>query len=114
MPDFKIASDTDISCGTSLQGYVETSFAALQAVLGPPNDKGDGYKVSTEWVLEGPTGEAATLYDYKMTDLYSEGYGSVEDFRARSSYRWHVGAHERKTADEFVAWLTKRLRGEGA
>lgn len=109
MSNFKLASDTGISDGTSLQGYVETSFAALQAVLGPPNCDGDEYKVSTEWTLEGAAGEAVTVYDYKMTNLYSSGLASVESFRAWPSYRWHVGAHDRRTADEFVAWLSGRL-----
>ena len=77
--------------GTSLRGEFVASFAQLRALLGDPNSDGDGYKVSTEWVLTF-RGSTFTIYDYKATALYDDEPLSVEAFRGLPSYSWHVGA----------------------
>lgn len=82
---------TDEAGGYSI-GEVECSYADLVKVFGEPNGEGDGYKVSTSWcVQDTETGESVEIYDYKETSLYSPGYPSVEAFRARPSYEWHIG-----------------------
>ncbi len=105
IPDSKANVD-----GTSYHGDdVEATFAELVAVLGPPNQAGDGYKVSSEWTLVRVDRKAvAVLYDYKMTSLYDPEYPSVEEFRKlRSS--WHVGAHKPEVSREFAQWLSRRV-----
>lgn len=87
--------------GTSLQGYLPASYARLAELLGPPNCSGDEYKVSTEWVLT-HRGRTFTLYDYKETSCYDEECPSVQAFRNRPSYDWHVGADGKEGVDEFV------------
>ena len=69
--------------GTSLQGYVNTTFAELVRVFGAPTygpnePSGDG-KVTCEWCLEFSDGTVATIYDWK------EGSTPME------KYSWHIG-----------------------
>jgi len=107
-PDFVVDNNARTS-GTSLQDYTERySYDQIVAVLGPHNDNSDGYKVSTEWTLtEMATGNAVTLYDYKATSLYDDGYPSPEHFRSDpEGYEWHIGAHDKETAQRFLVWLT--------
>ena len=40
----------DMATGTSLRGYVDTSYANLVPLFGEP-DEGDEYKVDAEWTL---------------------------------------------------------------
>jgi hypothetical protein len=100
---------------TSLQGYVTTSFARLVEKFGAPNGpecSGDG-KVSTEWVFEGlKPGDVFTLYDYKETCAYDPSYPTVEAFRARDSYEWHVGGKTDRDTGAFIVWLKAQLLGD--
>lgn len=82
---------TEEFVGGSLQGYVTCSYAELAKLFGDPGES-DGYKSSTEWqILDTTTGKGFTLYDWKEPSLYSPGYPSVEQFRAKSSHDWHIG-----------------------
>ena len=79
------------------------TYAQLVEVFGEPNCEGDGYKVSTEWVLsDGKI--VVTLYDYKETNLYSEGLPTIEHFRERP-YEWHIGAFCEEDAIKFNDYL---------
>lgn len=70
--------------GTSLQGYVNTSFDHLVSVLGEPERYGPGGKVQVEWTLQyGP--HVMTIYDWKE---YGRRPESVRD--------WHIGGHNRE------------------
>ena len=95
--------------GTSLRGSIITSYAKLKTLFGEARES-DGYKVSSEWTFEGPNGEVVTLYDYKQTNLYDREYPSVEEFRAQSSYDWHIGANTVEIADKFEQWLEEELK----
>ena len=76
--------------GTSLKGYVKTTFNKLVATFGAPclNDNpfngGDYEKVTIEWCLRFTDGTIATIYDWKR-------YGSplADD----QEYEWHIGGH---------------------
>lgn len=67
--------------GTSLQGYVDTSYRDLVAAFGEPacyvNEK-----VQAEWVLRTADGHAVTIYDWKTG-------APVETIR-----EWNVGGHD--------------------
>lgn len=83
--------------GTCLQGEFTMSPAALRELLGPPGE-GDGYKVAFEWVLIGPSGVIATIYDWKGTLLYDDDLPSPAEFmQGGSLYNapldWHIGGH---------------------
>lgn len=72
--------------GTSLQGYVEISFAELCSELGEPApyESGDG-KILAEWLLiDEDTGVVASVYCYKEKEI------------PLSTYKWHVGGFNEK------------------
>ena len=78
--EFVNSDSVDIN-GTSLQGYVVTTFKELVNTFGAPTygeTSGDG-KVSCEWCLQFSDGTVATIYDYK------------EDATPMGEYSWHIG-----------------------
>lgn len=95
------------SIGTSLCGYVKTSYSKLVELFGEPNSDGDGYKVSTEWVLKCHKG-IVTIYDYKSTALYDDETLSVEAFRELPEYNWHIGGNSQELANELRLFIESR------
>ena len=86
--------------GTSLKGYIETTYEQLESVLGEPvygpNDT-DGDKITCEWIITFQDGTVATVYDWKVgetpMDLYS----------------WHIGGNNNKSKD----YIGTLMRGKG-
>lgn len=81
--------------GTSLRGYVESTYDELVKIFGQPTygpDDNGGDKVTCEWVLTFEDGTVATIYDWKLyytpTDLYS----------------WHIGGY-----DMNAVWRVKEI-----
>ena len=102
--------DTD---GSSLQSFLQCSYDDLVKVLGHPqvdalvDDEAD-YKTSSEWIVfDRMTGSVFTVYDYKATGVYESGLPTVESFRKRASYDWHIGG--RTNARAFIFWLKNRI-----
>jgi hypothetical protein len=89
--------------GTSLQGYVTTTYDRLVEVFGEPHFEGDGYKVDAEWVLETPVG-TATIYNYKD----GPNYLGTEGTPVRQITDWHVGGR----TDEVVALIVNAVTSE--
>ena len=88
---YKVTDNYSLANGTSLKGYVATTYDTLVRLLGePPSDGCD--KTTAEWILLFDDGTIATIYDYKMD---STPYGL---------YDWHVGGHSHK-AHEYVEKL---------
>lgn len=97
--------------GTCLLGEFTTSYLALRTLFGEPNSVGDHYKVSTEWELTFE-GKTVTVYDWKETNLYDDHTApSVEAFRERDSYGWHIGGNDKAVADRFILFLSTLLEG---
>ena len=63
--------------GTSLIGYITTTYAALREKLGEPQTHGD--KTTAEWCLEFQDGAVATIYDWKCSET------------PLHVYDWHIG-----------------------
>jgi len=87
--NFKPGTALD-SEGTSLQGYVTTTRAALIETFGMPafiTEAGDSVwdKVTTEWIIKFDNGIVATIYDWKR---YEEGAPSLNEV-----YEWHIGGN---------------------
>ena len=71
---------------TSLQGYIDISYAELVEMLGEPIGD-DGYKVDAEWAILFGSGQVATIYNYKDGRNYMGDEGlDKEDIRD-----WHIG-----------------------
>ena len=86
--------------GTSLKGYIETTYEQLEGVLGEPvygPNESDADKITCEWVITFQDGTVATVYDWKVgetpMDLYS----------------WHIGGNNNKSKD----YIGTLMRGKG-
>jgi hypothetical protein len=64
--------------GTSLQGYVFTTFSDLTSIFGPPHEW-NGDKTTVFWSFSTDDGTRFTIYDWK------------EDETPSGTYRWHIG-----------------------
>jgi hypothetical protein len=74
---YTVNLDLFASNGTSLQGYIETTFHRLCQILGEPMEGGD--KTTAEWIIEFADGTVATIYDWKTP------------VTPQHQYQWHVG-----------------------
>jgi hypothetical protein len=90
-----------------LQGMITASYKNLVKIFGKPNSKGDGYKVSTEWVLEDQFGHVVYLYDWKSTKKYNKSEMTVKELRALPEYEWHVGGSNNYTNElkEYIDYM---------
>lgn len=70
----------DKAYGTSLQGYVKTTFAVLVALMGEPHCI-NGDKTTAEWGWKLENGQSLTVYDWKR--------GATPE----GLYNWHIGGH---------------------
>ena len=70
--------------GTSLQGYVTTTYDTLVAAFGEPH-LFDGDKTNIEWVLL-IDGVVVTIYDWKLNSV------------PKDTYDWHVGGQSTEAA----------------
>ena len=78
--------------GTSLQGYVESSFDNLVHFLGAPHYRKGHDKIDAEWRLKFADGTIATVYNYKDgTNYLNEKGMAVEDIT-----NWHIGGFSKK------------------
>jgi hypothetical protein len=85
-------ADWDVVNGTSLQGYVQATYAQLVERFGQPEGGGD--KTTVEWMLKFEDGTVATIYDWKV------------DETPTYMYNWHIGG-KNKTA---VTRVTQSLK----
>ena len=89
---FKMGGDVN---GTSLQGYIDTSYDVLRGCFGLPTCDGDGYKVDAEWIITFADGVVATIYNWKNGHNYCGWDGlDTEDIT-----NWHIGGHSNTDAE---------------
>jgi len=81
--------------GTHLQGYVGTTFAKLQDLLG--EGLGGGDKTTQEWCIEFSDGTVATIYDWKEYDTPT------------GHYDWHIGGTEKRAVQLVKDLLAGRI-----
>ena len=85
--------------GTSLVGYVKTTYARLVEVFGQPtftNDADAFEKTQAEWVIVFDNGLVASIYDWKQ---YEAGV-------PQGLYDWHIGG----TTEEVVNVVVDALQ----
>jgi len=96
-------------CGTSLHGYVHTSYKTLRNLFGKPNlPKGQGGKIDAEWILETPYG-IASIYNYKDGKNYNGRNGTA----VKDITEWHIGGHNKETAIVIQTAIESYLEGYG-
>ena len=87
--------------GTSLQGYVDVTYATLKKVFGKEHSDGDGYKVDAEWDLQFSDGVVATIYNYKDGKNYCGRSGLAKS----KITEWHVGGTSKRAVANVEAML---------
>lgn len=99
-------SDKANPSGTSFHGVtVRVKPSLLIEALGDTRIS-DDYKISKEWIfIHKPTGAIFTLYDWKETSLYDNGYPSPSQVWSGSSIELHIG-HMKEHID-----IAKQLAG---
>jgi hypothetical protein len=93
----------DAISGTSLQGYVNVTYATLKKVFGKEHGDGDGYKVDAEWMLQFSDGVVATIYNYKDGKNYCGRSGLAKS----KITDWHVGGNSARAVANVEAMLEK-------
>lgn len=80
--------------GTSLVGYVNTTYSKLFEKFGEPTD-GDGHKFDAEWEIEFSDGEVATIYNWKN----GKGYKGSEGLDVVDITKWHIGGFNKSVVE---------------
>lgn len=82
--------------GTHLRGYITTTYAELESVLGEPShiDQDPDEKVACEWAIELETGAVCAVYSWETQGATPAGL-----------YRWHVGARGVEAFDQLLEAL---------
>ena len=94
--DIKLIDTEATVGGTSLQGYIKTTYDDLVEVFGEPRYTGGDDKVTTEWDLEFEVDDeyvVATIYDWKLDETPFD------------EYRWHIGGHFAFAADVVTQFM---------
>ena len=103
--DVDPCSESYITYGGHLQGYVELVPARLVEMFGAPDD-GDNYKTSGEYTFTNNQGDTFHLYDWKSTELYEGGLQEVDELWSdQTLFEFNVGGQS--NANAFIAWITK-------
>jgi len=87
---FENSQDYTLANGTSLQGYILTTYDNLVKIFGEPwhgPDSNLDDKVTCEWAILFDDGTVATIYDYKI------------GFTPRDEYEWHVGGMNKNSLE---------------
>lgn len=76
---------------TSLQGYIQTSYADLVGCFGQPDpDSIDDYKSDAGWTITFADGVVATIYNWKDGPNYC---GPEDGTPVEEITHWHIGGH---------------------
>ena len=93
------SNDTSVN-GTSLKGYVGTTYDKLVKLLGEPLCGSSDGKTTCEWILEFEDGTVATIYDWKQKQT------------PKDHFYWSVGGHNHKALEQvkdFTGFETKQV-----
>jgi len=81
MNNYKINQKTTSADGTSLMGYLPTTYSKLVELFGEPKGGSSDGKTTCEWCLEFEDGTVVTVYDWK------------QESTPTSLYNWSVGGY---------------------
>ena len=83
---------------SSLQGYIETSYADLVGCFGLHDDDYDHYKSDANWTITFADGVVATIYNWKN----GKNYCGEEGLALDEITRWHIGGYRGTDAEARV------------
>tara|TARA_R110000772_G_scaffold89670_2_gene185683 strand:- start:10818 stop:11321 length:504 start_codon:yes stop_codon:yes gene_type:complete len=107
----KITLETN---GTHLQSTFLMPYGALLTAIGQPHYKFSDFddienKVDVEWAFELPSGDVATIYNWKDGPAYLGHQGKpVENIT-----KWHIGGHKLDVVHELLDIINLKLEEEG-
>ena len=82
--------------GTSLQGYIQTSYADLVGCFGPSDESSyDDFKSDAGWTITFADGVVVTIYNWKDGPNYCGEDGTPVEFIRE----WHIGGHRGTDAE---------------
>lgn len=87
MINYKANEKNICSNGTSLKGYIVTTYDKLVKFFGQPKDGSADGKTTCEWVIEFEDGTVATVHDWKLKSTPKE------------VYKWSVGGHSHRVIE---------------
>ena len=87
--------------GTSLQGYVGTTYKKLVDTFGEPTGN-DGYKTDAEWDLVFEDGTVASIYNYKD----GKNYNGDDGVDVENITDWHIGGYNKLAVERVTELLT--------
>lgn len=101
MENFLTHNEKEINVsGTSLVGYVNTTYSKLFEKFGEPFD--DGYKTDAEWEIEFSDGKVATIYNWKNEKNYNGSEGlDLDDITV-----WHIGGFDNSVVERIQKILS--------
>ena len=100
--------EDDTVVGTSLVGYLNTTYELIRRVFGLPTGAGDGYKVDAEWEVYTPEG---VLFIYNWKDGYN--YLGDEGLNLEDITSWHIGAASHEPVKYLHLALKKGVENGG-
>jgi len=74
---------------TSLQGYINTSYADLVGCFGEPQGGFDDYKCDCEWNIKFADGVVVSIYNWKN----GKNYCGEDGLDLVDITDWHIGGH---------------------
>jgi hypothetical protein len=94
--------------GITTMGEIEVVPALIVKRFGPPA-KGDGYKVSGEYVFVDVNGEPFVVHDWKSTSLWDKSFPGPEEFWAYLEPAELVISSRDVDIGEFEKWFLQQL-----
>lgn len=82
-----------LAAGTSLVGYVHTTYDRLVDILGEPRDGSADGKTTASWTIKFEDGSIATIYDWKQPQTPTQ------------DYQWHIGGFNSGVVERIGALL---------
>jgi hypothetical protein len=86
------------AAGTSLQGYIRTTYRDLVKFFGEPIQHYGG-KTNVEWILKSDDGQVITIYDWKVP-RYAWSDNQIFEF--------NVGGKSEKVLDALFAFFAQK------
>ena len=106
---FQLSPSSDTT-GITEMGEVEVSPALIAKLFGFPA-KGDGYKVSGEYVFVDSNGNPFVVHDWKCTSLWDNNFPTPEKFwTSVEPAELSISSPDLDT-QEFQRWFLDQLRG---
>jgi hypothetical protein len=110
MATFTLVSDADTT-GVGGMDEIDVAPARVVEVFGSPASRGDGYKISGEFIFCDDAGRVYTLSDWKATNLWDPGFPTPDQYWAgMEPDELTISAVDDDVA-AFKEWLLAQLTG---